>query len=101
MSLMTKDDYEPMKDVLERELPLPKESKFYDEHYQGEVQPIEIMQANMTPEEFVGFLKGNIIKYACRMGKKDKPEKEAAKIARYAEWLAEAINGKTINPRLG
>lgn len=72
----------------------------YDEHYADTAhQPIEVMQANMTRDEFVGFLKGNIIKYICRLGKKDEPEKEAAKIRRYAEWLEQAVNGQTIDPR--
>ena len=72
----------------------------FDKHYADTAhQPIEVMQANMTHDEFVGFLKGNIIKYVCRLGKKDEPEKEAAKIRRYAEWLEQAVNGQTINPR--
>ena len=36
----------------------------YDEHYQGAVQPIRLMEAQMTPAAFQGFLRGNIIKYA-------------------------------------
>jgi hypothetical protein len=71
----------------------------YDEHYKSEHQPIEVMQANMTNDEFIGFLKGNILKYTCRLGKKDDPKKEAAKIKRYSEWLYKAVNGETINPR--
>jgi hypothetical protein len=35
------------------------------------VQPWEVMEAVMTREEFVGFLKGNIIKYSMRQGKKE------------------------------
>ena len=34
----------------------------YDEHYKGAVQPIELMRAQMSKEEFMGFLRGNIIK---------------------------------------
>lgn len=34
------------------------------------VQPWEIMESVMTREEFIGFLKGNIIKYSMRQGKK-------------------------------
>lgn len=70
-----------------------------NQHYETAVQPIEFMQANMAPEEFVGFLKGNIIKYAGRCGRKDAPLKEAKKIKQYAGWLVEALEGKTINPR--
>ena len=73
--------------------------KFYDAHYVSLHQPIETMQANMSPEAFQGFLRGNIIKYACRLGKKDAAEKEAQKICRYAEWLLQAVKGETIDPR--
>jgi len=69
-----------------------------DSHYNTRIQPIETMQANMTPEEFQGFCKGNIIKYACRCGKKDAPLKEAEKILRYAEWLVLSLKGEIINP---
>lgn len=58
------------------------------------------MQANMTPEEFRGFLKGNIIKYACRCGRKDDALKEAEKIKRYAEWLVLSLQEYEINPRI-
>lgn len=68
-------------------------------HYDTSIQPIETMQANMTPEEFLGYLKGNIIKYACRCGRKDEPLKEAKKIKEYAGWLVDALEGKKIDPR--
>lgn len=71
----------------------------YDNHYQGEVQPIEIMQAQMTPEAFMGFIRGNILKYTCRAGKKDDITKETTKILRYAEWLHKVAQGEKINPR--
>lgn len=35
------------------------------------VQPWAVMEAVLTREEFIGFLKGNAIKYAMRQGKKD------------------------------
>lgn len=70
-----------------------------NKHYVSDHQPIETMQANMTNEEFIGFLKGNIIKYACRCGKKDEPLKEAEKIKQYAEWLCIVLSDGTIDPR--
>ena len=72
----------------------------YDDHYQGDVEPIELMQAQMTREAFMGFLRGNIIKYASRFGKKDNEStiKEAAKIRVYAEWLEVAARGDVVNP---
>ena len=69
-----------------------------DNHYDGEVQPIELMQAQMAKEAFIGFLRGNIIKYAARLGKKDAPEKEAKKIQTYANWLVKVLNNEKIHP---
>ena len=41
-------------------------------HYKDmAVQPWTVMEAVLTPEEFRGFLKGNIIKYRMRAGRKD------------------------------
>lgn len=90
-----------LNDTLDTEEPVvpKKPNTYHDEHYQTDHQPIEVMQANMTGEELVGFLKGNIIKYACRCGRKDAALKEAQKIKRYAGWLVDFLEGKTIDPR--
>ena len=68
-------------------------------HYHGEVQPLEFMQAVFSPERFKGFLQGNVIKYAARIGKKDDSIKDAQKIRQYAHWLVMALEGKKIDPR--
>ena len=69
-------------------------------HYQIlQQQPIEIMQTLMTPEQFIGFLWGNVIKYTLRCGSKDAPVKEMEKAQQYARWYVEACEGKTIDPR--
>ena len=68
-------------------------------HYQvGRIQPIELMQDVMTPEQLKGFLRGNIMKYSLRLGHKDDELKEAEKIKAYASMLVDLLNGKTINP---
>lgn len=68
-------------------------------HYQvGAVQPIEYCQMVLTPEEFVGAMKFNVIKYVSRCGHKDAPVKEADKIVQYAKWLRKSLNGETIKP---
>ena len=74
--------------------------KHHDAHYQGEIQPIEIMQAQMSTEAFMGFLRGNIIKYSCRAGKKDDITFETDKIQRYSEWLNKVAHGEKIDPRV-
>lgn len=40
-------------------------------HYKDmPIQPWELMETVLTPEEFAGFLKGNVIKYSLRAGRK-------------------------------
>lgn len=73
--------------------------EWYGEHYEGDIQPIELMQAQFDNEEFTGGLLFNIIKYASRFGKKDEPIKDAKKILRYAEWLVDHCEGKKVDPR--
>ena len=68
-------------------------------HYQqADVQPIEVMQKYLTPEQFIGLLRGNILKYTLRLGHKDDAVKDAQKAAQYASWLVDALAGKTIKP---
>ena len=57
-------------------------------HYKDmDPQPWEVMQALLEPLEFIGFLKGNMIKYAMRQGKKDSPD--SAKYWHYKQKLEE------------
>jgi hypothetical protein len=59
------------------------------EHYQNmDIAPWEVMEAVLTPAEFIGFLKGNIIKYSMRAGRKDGTD-DASKARHYAQKLAE------------
>ena len=58
-------------------------------HYTDmDIQPWTVMQAVMTKEEFIGFLKGNVIKYSMRAGRKAGSD-DAAKAAHYLEKLTE------------
>jgi len=67
-------------------------------HYQIlEQQPIEIMQALMSPEQFFGFCWGNVIKYALRCGNKDSRAKEMQKVAQYAMWATQALDGTKVD----
>ena len=68
----------------------------FDAHYQGAVQPIQLMKAQMSREAFMGFLRGNIIKYTSRLVKKDKEVKETAKILQYALWLHQTAQGEEL-----
>ncbi|WP_170233267.1 DUF3310 domain-containing protein [Sporomusa termitida] len=69
-------------------------------HYQiARVEPIEVLQMYLSPEEFQGYLRGNALKYLLRVGHKDEPKKEVDKAYQYSKWLRQAVNGKIINPR--
>lgn len=52
------------------------------------MQPWAVMQAVLTPEEFRGFLKGNVIKYAMRQGKKQDSD-DSGKAKHYKQKLEE------------
>lgn len=64
-------------------------SKHYEEL---KVQPWEIMEKNFTTEEFVAYIKGNIIKYTLR--DKGQALTDAEKIKHYAEKLIEVLETK-------
>jgi hypothetical protein len=58
-------------------------------HYKDmAVEPWAVMEAVMTHEEFVGFLKGNVIKYSLRQGRKDGSD-DAGKAQHYLAKLRE------------
>lgn len=65
-------------------------------HYGGADNPyevIKVLEAWLTPEEFVGFLKGNVIKYQARARLKGGAE-DCAKAAWYANYLDRFLKTK-------
>lgn len=64
-------------------------------HYETlNIQPWEIMEANFSKEEFIAYLKGNIIKYTLRS--KGQDLSDAEKIKHYAEKLIEVQKGRPV-----
>lgn len=60
-------------------------------HYiQGGMELIDVMEAFLTPDEFKGFLKGNIIKYTCRANNKNGVE-DLKKMFWYADKLIKTV----------
>ena len=56
-------------------------------HYtKGGIETIDFIQAKLSPEEYRGYLRGNLLKYASRMGAKG--EDDAGKAAWYADRLS-------------
>ena len=61
------------------------------QHYKDMgIQPWAVMEAVLTREEWIGYLKGNVIKYGMRQGKKDSDD--ANKARHYALKLQEVMN---------
>jgi len=60
------------------------------EHYQGEIECIEAIEAAMSHEEFIGYLRGNIFKYNWRYRNKNGIED-----LRKAEWYLRKLIEKT------
>ena len=62
-------------------------------HYNsGDIECIDAIEAALTPEEFVGYLKGNQLKYIWRMGKKGDAAQDLDKSMWYGRKLMETIN---------
>lgn len=62
------------------------------EHYRSKmIQPWDAMEAWLTPAEFVGFLRGNAIKYLARMGDKGSAIEDAQKAQHYLDKLIETL----------
>jgi hypothetical protein len=56
------------------------------------VQPWELMESVLTHEEFVGYLKGNVIKYSLRAGRKEGSD-DLGKCRHYMMKLREVQDG--------
>lgn len=85
-------ELQPLPDIV---VCYPDDGKYHDAHYanMAGLEPIEVMQLVMSREEFEGFLKGNIIKYTMRAGRKqgEAAEKDIAKANRYKQWLMKVL----------
>jgi len=62
------------------------EENKHHEQWEG-VQSKDIIKSFLTEEEYKGFLKGNLLKYQLRLGKKDDIKKEMSKIEDYRNEL--------------
>lgn len=56
-------------------------------------EAIDVMKQVLTKEEYIGYLKGNILKYQLRLAKKDNVDKEVIKIKDYTQELNSILKG--------
>ena len=76
-----------------KESGMPPEEINHPDHFGGGDNPyetIEVLRNTLTPEEFRGFIKGNVMKYTMRAGKKAGVS-EAKDMAK-AEWYLNYMN---------
>lgn len=65
-------------------------------HYtQGAVECVEAICAQLTPDEFIGFLRGSIAKYQWRLRLKGDPLEQLAKSRWYLDRLERELVGLT------
>lgn len=57
-------------------------------HYKGRngLECVDVLQAFLTPEEFLGWCKGNALKYLLRAGKKGSALEDVAKAGKLCEF---------------
>jgi len=61
----------------------------HPDHYKsGGIETIDYLQAKLSPEEFAGFCRGNMLKYISRVGLKDDAAQDMRKALWYGQrWL--------------
>lgn len=63
-------------------------------HYtDGGIETIDYIRAKLSREEYVGYLRGNILKYTSRLGKKGDIAQDAGKLAWYSQELTNYLKG--------
>lgn len=68
-------------------------------HYElwEDYEAIDNIKNTLTKKEYIGYLKGNILKYQLRLGKKDNVDLEKQKIKDYQNELNFLINRQEKN----
>jgi len=65
-------------------------------HYTfGGIETIDYIRAKLSPEEFIGYLKGNVIKYTSRAGKKADQVQDLEKAQWYMNRQIKELKGET------
>jgi hypothetical protein len=61
-------------------------SNISPDHYKGEIECIAAIKASMSYQQYLGYLKGNAMKYLWRYDRKNGVE-DLQKAKVYLEWL--------------
>lgn len=61
-------------------------------HYtNGAIECIDAIKASLTPQQYTGYLRGNVLKYLWRYDRKGGAE-DLRKARAYLEWLIEEVD---------
>ena len=71
----------------------PKVSEDVPYYDRGGISTIEVIKSKLTPEQYEGFLLGNVIKYSLRCNYKGTKKQDVAKLAEYGKWFDQLIQG--------
>jgi hypothetical protein len=61
----------------------------------GGIETIDFIAAKLTKEEFLGYLKGNVLKYGSRIGNKGAAILDAGKLSWYAKKLQSVLSSSS------
>ena len=89
-----KDDGDNIKSIADYVAKLPDDAVNSPRHYMlfPDMEAVDAIVELLTPEEFVGYCKGNILKYRLRAGKKgDSVIEDIKKAGVYERWLFEVL----------
>jgi len=61
-----------------------------DHYTHGCIETIDFIRAKLTPEEFIGYCKGNVFKYLARANHKGSEKEDYLKAEVYLGWVIDA-----------
>ena len=68
---------------------MPSDPVHQPDHYkQYAIETIDAIRMLLTNEEFIGYCKGNMLKYRLRAGHKDDRDIDLAKSNVYQDWIS-------------
>jgi hypothetical protein len=66
------------------------------QHYKKSIETIDAIRSWLGDVAFIQYCRGQVIRYASRLGDKDESVKEARKLEVYARWMRETLEGKVL-----
>lgn len=72
------------------------ESENPDHYKTGGIECIDAIRDSLGHDGFIAYCRGQIVRYAWRIGKKDECLVEALKLEKYANWLVDEFNGREL-----